>query len=110
MRRLLAAIQLIYLFIEQVTLSSVKVMLVILRRPRSIESDFFEIPLEEHLKGWQQILIAHFITLTPGTLSVDILSGGRILVHILEKKDTATTLDFVQNRLQNLVMKLGGGR
>lgn len=109
MKRLLAVIQLIYLFVKEVTLSSIKVFFLILKRPRSVESDFFEIELKD-LKDWQQILIAHFITLTPGTLSVDIYGQNKILIHILEKQEIASTKEFVENKLQKLVMDLGGAK
>lgn len=94
------------LLIYEVCLSSVKVLWWIYSRPRSLESEFFSLPLEVE-KGWQKIFIAHFITLTPGTLSVDIeVEKNSILIHVLNRKEKEGLVNLIREQVEPLVKKL----
>jgi|GEM_PF-6167829 len=104
--RLLAIVLLFVFFIWEVTLASMKVLWWIYSKPKALQSEFFHLPL--HVKtDWQRILIAHFITLTPGTLSVDI-EGNSILVHLLERSEKASTIHLIHHRIEPLVKKIWG--
>ena len=106
MKRLLSFLILLGLFIQQVLLSSVKVIFWIYQKPRSLESEFFSLKLR--LKNpWQRIILSHFITLTPGTLTVDILDDS-LLVHILSSSEKASTIALVQNKVEPLLKKIWG--
>lgn len=106
MKQILAFVLLLYLFIEQVTISSIKVIFWIYSKPRTLDSDFFNLPLNVS-NSWQKIIIAHFITLTPGTLTVDI-KGQELLIHILSSAEKDSTIKLVKEKVEPLVQKLWG--
>lgn len=106
MKRIVAFIFLLYLFIEQVTISSIKVIFWIYSKPKTLDSNFFKLPLDVS-NSWQKIIIAHFITLTPGTLTVDII-GHELLIHILSSDEKASTVQLVKEKVEPLVQKLWG--
>jgi len=107
-KRLLAAVELLLLFIMAVTTSSFNVLLWIYRSKRRDRSGFGTVKLAVS-KPWQQIIVAHFITLTPGTLSIEIDHHNNcILVHFLENRDQRSTQDLISNRVEPLIRKLWG--
>jgi multicomponent Na+:H+ antiporter subunit E len=105
LKQIKALIFLIILFIYEVSLASVKVLWWIYKKPRSLRSAFFELPISVKTDA-QKILIAHFITLTPGTLAVDIQKNSKILVHLLEESEKDGTIRLIQKKVEPLVKEL----
>lgn len=99
---------LLALFLYEVTLSSFKVLWWIYTKRSKIESEIFEIHMQSR-KTWQRILIAHFITLTPGTLSIEFTEKGGLLIHCLEKSAWNGTEDLVRKKLEPLLKRMEYG-
>lgn len=93
------------LFVWEFMLSASNVLKAIYFYPSDIDSGFAEIPMTAHSLT-QQLIIAHFITLTPGTLSIDILPDNKILVHFLSMKNQKATERLVREKLQPLLDKI----
>lgn len=94
-----AIISLIVLFFKEIFISSYHVLVAIYTYSDKYESDFFELTTtcKNHT---QQVIIAHFMTLTPGTMSVDILENNKILVHILDKQKVSETKKLIRDRVE----------
>lgn len=105
--RLWALIKLFVIFVKEVLISSLKVLSWIYTQSHKLESEFFELHLEVKEKS-QQILIAHFITLTPGTLAIEITKHRSIIVHILKKEEREATMRLIKQSVEPLVKKLWG--
>jgi len=106
--QLISGVRLLGLFILAVTTSSFNVLFWIYRPKHRKESGFGQIKLVVS-KPWQQIIIAHFITLTPGTLAIEInRKHQNILVHFLENKDQGSTQELISERVEPLVRRLWG--
>ncbi|MGA0164524.1 MAG: Na+/H+ antiporter subunit E [Bdellovibrionota bacterium] len=97
-----------FLFVYELILSSLKVILWIYTKPKRLQSEVYELPLE--IKNpWAQIIIAHFITLTPGTLTIEILKNqNALLIHCLDESSWEGTKDLVQNKLEPMLRKAYG--
>ncbi len=75
-------------FARDLVLSSVAVARVVLSRDAATLPRFVSVPLEAGYSDLEIALIANYITLTPGTLSVDVSPDRRrILVHCLDAGD-----------------------
>jgi len=110
LRKLLAPFQILILFLAALTVSSFKLIIMIYSPTGKIRSGFFEIPLPTTTL-WHRIVIAHFISLTPGTLSIEILESDHLLVHAMDLVNRKAVNELVQKKLGPLlrVMSDGGG-
>ncbi len=78
------ALRLFFAFARDLTVSSVQVARAVLA-PRDItEPRFVTVPLKRARSGAEITLVANYITLTPGTLTVDVSPDrSTLLVHAL---------------------------
>lgn len=103
--RFLALLLLLLLFIYEVCVSSMKVLWWIYTRGSKIESEIISVPLEVK-KTWQKILIAHFITLTPGTLAIELSENNTVLVHCLDRNSAQDTIALVRTKIEPLLRSM----
>lgn len=103
--KIFAALWILFFFIYELILSSMKVVFWIYTKPKKLRSEIFELPLQ--IKNpWGQIVMAHFITLTPGTLTIEILKNQNALrIHCLDKSSWEGTKDLVQKKLEPMLRK-----
>lgn len=104
--RIWSIVMLLAYFLYEVTLSSIKVLWWIYTKPQKLKSEFYEMPI--HSQGvWQHIVVAHFITLTPGTLAVEIdHDRPSILIHFLEAKERDSTIKLIRDKIEPLVIRI----
>lgn len=80
-------ISLMALFIYELVLSSVRVAIMVLRPKMDLKPGIFAYPLKVD-RDFEITLLANLITLTPGTLSVDVSDDRRTLyIHALDCSD-----------------------
>lgn len=77
------------LFAKELALSAIKVAILVLRPKMRLRPGIFAYPLTV-TRDFEITLLANLITLTPGTLSVDVSKDRRTLyVHALDCRDPA---------------------
>lgn len=77
------------LFFRELSLSAIKVAIIVLRRDMRLRPGIFAFPLTL-TRDFDITLLANLITLTPGTLSVDVSEDKKTLyVHALDCHDPA---------------------
>ncbi|MCV9963428.1 Na+/H+ antiporter subunit E [Pararhizobium sp. BT-229] len=77
------------LFFRELSLSAIKVAIMVLRRDMRLRPGIFAFPLTL-TRDFEITLLANLITLTPGTLSVDVSEDKKTLyVHALDCHDPA---------------------
>lgn len=85
--RPLAALSLAALFAKELVLSALRVARTVLKPDMDLKPGIFAYPLGVDRDG-EIALLANLITLTPGTLSIDVSSDRRTLfVHALDARD-----------------------
>lgn len=97
LRRIRLITSLVVLFFKELALSAWKVAVLVTRRDMDLKPGIFAFPLTVE-RDFEITLLANLITLTPGTLSVDVSEDRRFLyVHALDcadpegaKRDIAT--------------------
>jgi multicomponent Na+:H+ antiporter subunit E len=89
-RRSLALLRFTAAFVFEFLKANFEVARIVLTRPaRSIRAGFFYYDVRE-LTKLETLILAHLISLTPGSTSVEIHEdSGRILVHALDLEDPA---------------------
>lgn len=82
---------LILLFLYELIMSALKVAVTVLRPNMEVKPGIFAYPLKVETDG-QITLLANMITLTPGTLSVDVSEDRKTLyVHAIDASDVEGT-------------------
>lgn len=103
--RAIRVLALIWLFIKELMLSAIRVSWLVLRpdMDKQLRPEIIEFPL--HLESDAEItLLANLITLTPGTLSVDVSEDRKVLyVHALRVTDRQALIDEIRTGFERAV-------
>jgi multicomponent Na+:H+ antiporter subunit E len=94
LRQLRRGFMLFAVFLREMVLSAVRVALVVIdpKMKEKLRPAFVAVPLDLETDG-QITLLANMVTLTPGTLSVDVSEDRSVLiVHVLTLKDRETLI------------------
>jgi len=83
-----------------ILVANIKVAQLILGNKNNLEPKFLQIPLDiQHPLAIS--LLANTISLTPGTVSCDVIDNGKILlVHGLHEPDPQATIDEIKQRYE----------
>lgn len=100
------AIGLAALFIYELALSAWRVALIVLRPKIDLQPGIIAYPLTvEH--DFEITMLANLITLTPGTLSVDVSDDRKTLyVHCIDVPDPQATIDDIKNGFERKILEV----
>lgn len=103
--RLWRVLELIWMFVRELMLSALRVGVLVLRpdMQAQLSPEIIAYPL--HLKSDAEItLLANLITLTPGTLSVDVSEDRKTLfIHALRVTDRQALIDEIREGFEKAV-------
>ncbi len=101
-----AAISLFLLFMKELILSNIAVLKTILKPKLDIKPGIFALPTD--LKSdWEITLLANLITLTPGTLVVDISYDNKILyIHSIDLPSVDDAIDDIKNTFEKAIKEV----
>lgn len=104
--RVWAIIKLFLLFLRELTLSSIQVLMIVLRPKMDIKPAIFE--METELKeDWEVTLLSALITLTPGTLVVGISDDQkRLYIHALDFEDIDKAVSSIKNTFERAILEV----
>jgi multicomponent Na+:H+ antiporter subunit E len=103
--RLGRILSLIMLFFKELALSAWKVAMLVLRRDMDLKPGIFAYPLTL-TSDFEITLLANLITLTPGTLSVDVSEDRKMLfVHALDCSDVEATKQEIANGFERKILE-----
>ncbi|KQS96462.1 MULTISPECIES: Na+/H+ antiporter subunit E [unclassified Rhizobium] len=101
--RLLKLLLLTVVFFRELWLSAFKVAVVAVRRDMQLRPGIFAYPLAL-TRDFEITLLANMITLTPGTLSVDVSDDRKTLyVHALDCRDPAAERRGISTGFERLI-------
>ena len=107
-RRAAAAARLLGLFIYELVLSGLRVAVLVLspNMHRQLRPGFVAFPLGLTSEG-EIALLANLITLTPGTLSVDVSEDKKVLlIHVLVIREADTLVHEIANGFERRVAEV----
>lgn len=104
--RVWAVLKLFILFNRELLLSNVAVLKVILKPKLDMKPGIFALETELE-KPWEITILANLITLTPGTLVVDVSDDNKILyIHAMDIGDVQSEIDGIKNTFEKAIMEV----
>ncbi len=104
--RVVAVINLIAIFIKELLLSNIAVLKVIIKPKLDIQPGIFALPTELK-KDWEITLLSNLITLTPGTLVVDISDDNQTLyIHAMDASDAEAAISSIKSTFEKAIMEV----
>lgn len=106
LHRVNAVIALLLIFIKELVLSNIAVLKVVLKPKLDMKPGIFALPTVLE-KDWEITVLANLITLTPGTLVVDISPDNKILyVHAMDIDDVDDAINSIKNTFEKAIMEV----
>ncbi|HEY4554448.1 MAG TPA: Na+/H+ antiporter subunit E [Bacillaceae bacterium] len=104
--RVMAVIKLLFIFLRELLLSNLAVLKVVLNPKLDIRPGIFA--LETQLTAeWEVTLLANLITLTPGTLVVDISPDNKTLyIHAMDIEDVDVAAEDIRCSFEKAIMEV----
>lgn len=104
--RIIAILNLLFIFIKELILSNFAVLKVILKPRLDIKPGIFALRTEL-TKDWEITILSNLITLTPGTLVVDISPDNQILyIHAMDINDAQEAISSIKNTFEKAIMEV----
>lgn len=105
-KRVWAMIKLLLLFNKELILANVDVVKMVYSPKMEMQPGIIAFPTE--LKtNWEITLLANLISLTPGTLSVEISHDNAfIYIHAMDLPDTDETIGQIKNTFEKTIMEV----
>lgn len=104
---LLKSVFLFFYFLKEVVLANVQIAQLVLWRPSRIQPALIKVPLEIQTDRGL-FLLASMITLTPGTLSLDVSEDRKFLyVHVTHTEDPERVITGIKHGFERKLMEVG---
>jgi multicomponent Na+:H+ antiporter subunit E len=103
---LFVIVKLVFIFLKELLLSNIAVVKVVLNRSLDIRPGIFALPTELE-KDWEVTILSLLITLTPGTLVLDVSEDGRTLyIHALDVPDVKEAIKAIKESFEKTIMEV----
>lgn len=104
--RLWSIIKLGLIFIRELTMSNISVLLLVIRPKLDIHPMIFALPTElEH--DWEITLLSSLITLTPGTIVLNVSDDQNTLyIHAIDVDDVEDAIHSIKNSFEKAIMEV----
>jgi len=104
--RVWAVIKLVFLFIKELIMANIAVLKVIIKPKLDMKPGIFALKTDLK-KPWEITLLANLITLTPGTLVVDVSDDNSTLyIHAMDINDVQLEIDGIKNSFEKAIMEV----
>ncbi len=92
-------------FFLELVVSSWRVLMIVIRPKINLRPGIIAVPLTV-TEDYEITLLANMVTLTPGTLSVDVSEDRKVLfVHCLDVPDPDELIDSIKNGFERQIME-----
>lgn len=105
--RVFAVLRLLTIFLKELVLSNISVLKVILKPKLDIKPGIFALTTDLE-KEWEITIFANLITLTPGTLVIDISDDNKTLyIHAMDLSDgIEETIKGIKGTFENAIKEV----
>lgn len=101
-----AIVKLIVLFIKELILSNLSVLKLVYKPKLEIKPGIIALPTDLN-RNWEITILANLITLTPGTLSIDVSPDNRyIYIHVMDMPDVDEAIMQIKNTFEKAIMEV----
>ncbi|MCM3004400.1 Na+/H+ antiporter subunit E [Priestia koreensis] len=106
MEKVYAIVKLLLIFLRELLKANIDVLKEVLRPKLNIKPCIFALPISVK-KDWEITTLANLITLTPGTLVIDISDDNSILyIHAINIEDVNEVIDDIHNTFEKAIMEV----
>lgn len=106
LKKLWAILALILLFLKELILSNFAVMKLILQPKLKMKPGIIALPTEL-TRDWEISTLACLITLTPGTVTVDLsLEGDILYIHAMDIQDAEEVIAQIKNTFEKAILEV----
>lgn len=106
LRRVWSAVKLLFLFVKELILSSIAVIMHIVRPKLKIRPGIVSVTTELR-SDWEITLLACLITLTPGTLTLEVSPDQRTLyIHAMDIHDAELLAQQIKGSFEKAIMEV----
>lgn len=104
--RVIAVINLFFIFIKELILANIAVLKVVLKPKLDMKPGIFAFPTVLE-KDWEITILANLITLTPGTLTISVSEDNKILyVHAMDMGEVQDEIESIKNSFEKAIMEV----
>lgn len=104
--RLWSFIKLIFIFIKELILSNVAIVKIVLKPTLDMRPAIFAMDTEL-TKDWQITLLSSLITLTPGTLVIDVSEDNKTLfIHAMNIGEIEAEINSIKNSFEKAILEV----
>lgn len=104
--RLWSFIKLIFIFIKELILSNVAIVIIVLKPTLDMRPAIFAMDTEL-TKDWQITLLSSLITLTPGTLVIDVSEDNKTLfIHAMNIGEVEVEINSIKNSFEKAILEV----
>ncbi|WP_045523952.1 Na+/H+ antiporter subunit E [Neobacillus niacini] len=104
--RLWSFIKLIFIFIKELILSNVAIVKIVLKPTLDMRPAIFAMDTEL-TKDWQITLLSSLITLTPGTLVIDVSEDNKTLfIHAMNIGEVEAEINSIKNSFEKAILEV----
>ena len=106
MSRVWSVIKLITLFFKELFMANFQVLFLIVQPKMPIKPAIFALPTVLE-KEWEITLLSSLITLTPGTLVIDVSEDSKTLyIHAINYEDANDAIDSIRNTFEKAILEV----
>lgn len=106
LKNIFAVVKLLLIFIKELFLSNLAVVKIVLHPKQNMQPGIFALPVEVE-KDWEITVLANLITLTPGTLVLDISDDNKYLfVHAIDLPDVTEAIHGIKHSFERVIMEV----
>ena len=99
-------LKLIIMFLFELLKADYNVLKLMFKKDLDINPVIFEYPLDV-TKSWQITLLANMITLTPGTLTVNVsCDNKKLFIHCLDTNDVLGEIDGIKQSFEKAILEV----
>lgn len=107
-KRFLSVLKLIITFAYELVIGSLQVVWDVITPTHLSDPKIIQLPVEVE-SDFQIMLLANLISLTPGTLVLDVSEDKKyLIVHAMFAKDEAAIINEIKRKFEQLVMEVTG--
>jgi multicomponent Na+:H+ antiporter subunit E len=104
--RVAAVLNLLLIFMRELILSNIAILKVILKPKLDIRPGIFALETEL-TEDWEITVLSGLITLTPGTLVIDVSDDNKVLyIHAMDIGDVDESISSIKNSFEKAIMEV----
>jgi multicomponent Na+:H+ antiporter subunit E len=104
--RMWSCIKLTYIFLRELVMSNIAIVKIVLKPKLDLRPGIFALQTDL-TKDWEITLLSSLITLTPGTLVIDVSEDNKTLfVHAMDMGEVEDEINSIKNTFERAILEV----